>query len=507
MAVKVRKTGMKVLTGTYVDDDNQARIGLKAQKLIIDAMKEGSSGEVRIKKLRKAVKSDPQVGELLEKKGITEETIFDDSSYQYARNVMSEFEPRLIWLAEFIRGDRPPLRHIDPVREHAQKDIDGKYGGVSYPRAYSAAQERQLIRLLKAGGMAEVVLDASNEKHDAYVNGLRFYGIDTGEERVISKIKAIQQQKSEVKALFIEHNGRFAQKEANKYVGTRGLGKDSPVEDLIAEGIHGIVMAVDRYDPLEGSPKFSTYAGWWIKQAIHKYVDDAGRSIKIPAEIGAIMRRYDYAKNKVIEMKNNEGPVDENGEIIVTEEEIIDYMNRNYARQKIAGDLKIRERQEAVPEEMIDRWLAEHGPQFDAEKIREANSRRISTISGDEPMPGNKSNPKSNKDGEDARSLLEMRGDDRVNVEGSVMIGMSMSREVSEELESIRNPIKRECVKYWFECMENGLSKQASKNLIARYLDIPKSEVEEYAETGINELRNSHGLPDIDWDIFNAVKK
>jgi len=61
---------------------------------------------------------------------------------------------------------------------------------------------------------------------------------------------------------------------AKKY---RGMGL--PFEDLIREGNIGLIKAVDKYDPERGY-KFSTYAVWWIRQAVQRAVADKGRTIR-----------------------------------------------------------------------------------------------------------------------------------------------------------------------------------------------------------------------------------
>lgn len=77
----------------------------------------------------------------------------------------------------------------------------------------------------------------------------------------------------------IERNLRLVVKIAGDFA-NRGL----PLEDLVAEGNLGLMEAVDRYDPDNGA-KFSTYAAWWIKQAMRSAVQSHSRTIRLPAHI------------------------------------------------------------------------------------------------------------------------------------------------------------------------------------------------------------------------------
>jgi RNA polymerase primary sigma factor len=79
------------------------------------------------------------------------------------------------------------------------------------------------------------------------------------------------------RARLIEENLRLVLPVAKRY---RGMGL--PFEDLIQEGNLGLMKAADRFDPELGY-RFSTYAIWWIRQAIGRAVEDKGRAIRLTA--------------------------------------------------------------------------------------------------------------------------------------------------------------------------------------------------------------------------------
>jgi RNA polymerase primary sigma factor len=78
---------------------------------------------------------------------------------------------------------------------------------------------------------------------------------------------------------------------AKKYRG-RGV----PFEDLIQEGNAGLIKAVERFDPALGN-RFSTYATWWIRQAVTRAVADHARTVRLPAHVVDALFRLRRAEN------------------------------------------------------------------------------------------------------------------------------------------------------------------------------------------------------------------
>ena len=153
-----------------------------------------------------------------------------------------------------MSGDE--LVHVsDPVRMYLQEI--GRYP------LLDAQQEVELSMQVEAGVKAEERLDEAVALQPA--------------ERILLQRQARHAERA--KSRLVEANLRLVVSIAKKYVG-RGLG----LLDLIQEGNLGLIRAVDKFDYRKGF-KFSTYATWWIRQAVTRALADQARTIRVPVHM------------------------------------------------------------------------------------------------------------------------------------------------------------------------------------------------------------------------------
>jgi DNA-directed RNA polymerase sigma subunit (sigma70/sigma32) len=148
--------------------------------------------------------------------------------------------------------------------------------------------------------LAEARVQAKEEAAIGILTIMRFAeegGISDKELDTLARIG------SEAKGRMIAANLRLVAKLAHRY---KGRGLDLP--DLIQEGNTGLFRAVEKFDYSKGY-KFSTYATWWIRQAIIRGIGDMGRTVRLPIhQHEAVVKEYSNRKSLTIEL--NREPTD-----------------------------------------------------------------------------------------------------------------------------------------------------------------------------------------------------
>ena len=176
----------------------------------------------------------------------------------------------------------------DPVRMYL-KEI-GKVA------LLNARQEVDLAKKIEAGLAAVAVLEEAKENE---------VKLDRTEQRRLERIENIGVN---AKGALVEANLRLVVSIAKRYVG-RGM----LFLDLIQEGNLGLIRAVEKFDYTKGY-KFSTYATWWIRQAITRAIADQARTIRIPVHMVETINKLIRVQRGLLQELGREPTPDEIGD-------------------------------------------------------------------------------------------------------------------------------------------------------------------------------------------------
>ena len=175
---------------------------------------------------------------------------------------------------------------------------------------------------------AENVDQFSDDSVRLYLREIGKIPLLSNEEEVDLAYRIVKGEKK-AKDKMVEANMRLVVSIAKRYSG-RGL----DFLDLIQEGNTGLLRAAEKFDPDKGF-KFSTYATWWIRQAITRAIADQARTIRIPVHMVETINKVLRATRKLTNELNREPTVEEIAKEMGMEPEKIDYVMK--IKQDIAS--------------------------------------------------------------------------------------------------------------------------------------------------------------------------
>jgi RNA polymerase primary sigma factor len=237
--------------------------------------------------------------------------------------------------------------------------------------------------------MAERTTDAMS----LFLQEVRRYPLLTKAEEV-DLAKRIERGDLAAKSQLVNSNLRLVISNARKY-----QGHELPLLDLIQEGILGLIRASEKFDWRKGY-KFSTYATFWIRQAIQRALDNRSRTIRIPVHLGQRERKIGRAQRELAAQLGRE-PTDE--ELARAAELTLEELEESRAASRVVTSLDrpvgesedtpfgaLLASDERGPEEEVDIALREDALRRALDQLPEREREVVKLrygINGDDPTP------------------------------------------------------------------------------------------------------------------------
>ena len=214
----------------------------------------------------------------------------------------------------------------------------------------------------------DLTVEPSLDSLRLYLRSIGRVPLLTAQEEV-SLAKRIERGDMAAKQQMVEANLRLVVSIAKGYLG-RGL----TFLDLIQEGSLGLIRAVEKFDYRRGY-KFSTYATWWIRQAVTRAIADKGRTIRIPVHMVEKLNKVVHVERQLVQSLGREPTPEEIArELECHPREVRDILRMS--QQPISLEKPIGEEDESELGDFVEDQTAESPFELASENLRRENVRK-----------------------------------------------------------------------------------------------------------------------------------
>lgn len=297
-----KKVSKKTLVKKVAKKTVKNKVSKKApvKKTLKKVVKKKITPKVPKKSVKKVTKK-PSLKIQKSQKKVSKKTTQKKVSKKQVKRVRTKKDEKEKKIAKILKKGKE--RGFITYDEILQEFPDIEYDILMLEELYAALEESG-VDVIESGGIldfkdSEILAKKRRDStsHDSiqiYLKEIgRYHLLSSAEEKNLAE--RIENGDDEAKNLLARSNLRLVVSIAKKYI---GRSSDLTLLDLIQEGNLGLFKAVDKFDRTKGF-KFSTYATWWIRQAITRALADQSRTIRIPVHMVETIAKYKQVSRRL----------------------------------------------------------------------------------------------------------------------------------------------------------------------------------------------------------------